>query len=67
MWVEYFNVLAECENKDHFEKHSKRISLSWATLDQMSDYMKAIESHYQANEMPLTVPDKFYKMWGRYE
>jgi len=66
MWVEYFNILTGSDNREQFEKHSKRISLAWATLTQMSAYMEAIEQHYQSEGMPLAVPDKFYKMWSRY-
>ena len=66
MWVDYFYVLAGSNDREQFEKHSKRISLSWATLTQMSDYMQAIEQHYMEQGMPLTVPDKFYKTWEKY-
>jgi len=63
MWVEYFLMLKNLVHGTEFETHSKRISLSWATLDQTVEYMKAIEEHYQAEGSPLTVPDKHYKIW----
>ncbi len=64
MWVEYFNVLAKSNDRGQFERHSRRISLSWAKLTQVSDYMKAIEEHYQAEGRPLSIPDRHYKMWS---
>ncbi len=63
MWVDYFIILKESNDHEQFEKHSKRISLSWATLKQMSEYMKSIEEHYMAEGMPLSIPDRHYKMW----
>lgn len=65
MWVEYFYELKKNNNVKLFEKHARRISLSWASLSQTSNYMKAIEEHYQSEEIPLTVPDKYYKMWSK--
>ena len=64
MWVDHFSILKDGD-REAFERHSKRISLSWATLKQMSAYMKAIEEHYQAEGMPLMIPDRHYKMWSK--
>ena len=65
MWVDHFVVLKEINSIEKFERHSKRISLSWANLEQTKQYMRAIEEHYQDEGLPLTIPDKHYKMWRK--
>lgn len=65
MWVDHFVVMKEVNNTEKFEQHSRRISLSWANLEQTKQYMAAIEEHYQAEGLPLTVPDRHYKMWKK--
>ena len=62
-WVELLEVYHLSGNTLKFAEHSKRISLSWATLDQTKKYMKAIEQHYQSVGMPLPILDKFRKYY----
>ena len=60
-WVELLAIYQETNRQNELMKHAKRISLSWATLPQMKEYMSVIEEHYQAIGQPLPVIDKFYK------
>ena len=66
-WCELLAIYQETQQQDKLIKHAKRISLSWATLKQMKEYMNAIENHYQAidengnfiNGGPLPIIDHF--------
>ncbi len=60
-WVELLAIYQEFGATKKLERHAKRISLSWAKLKQMKSYMSAIESHYQAEGIPLPVLDKYWK------
>lgn len=60
-WVELLAHYQQIGDHEKLERHAKRISLSWATLPQMRDFMNAIEAHYQAEGRPLSVPDPEYK------
>ena len=60
-WVELLAIYQETQQQDKLIKHAKRISLSWATLKQMKEYMNAIEQHYQSIDESLPVINKFYK------
>ena len=62
-WVELLAVYQESGQIDKLHEHAKRISLSWANLDQMKRYMNAIESFYQTEGMPLPILDKFRKFY----
>jgi len=62
-WVELLAIYQETRQHDKLEQHAKRISLSWATLNQMKAYMNAIESHYQSIGEPLPILDKFRKYY----
>jgi len=62
-WVELLAIYQESGQQDKLERHAKRISLSWATLDQMKKYMNAVEVHYQAIGEPLPILDKFRKYY----
>ena len=59
-WVELLAVYQETNQQDKLKKHAKRISLGWATLPQMKEYMRVIESHYQSVGKPLPVIDKYW-------
>ena len=60
-WVELLAVYQVTKRNELVLKHAKRISLSWATLPQMKEYMNAIEEHYQSIGQPLPIIDKHYK------
>jgi len=62
-WCELLLIHQESGDTEKLVKHGKRISLSWANLSQTKRYMKAIESHYQANGYPLPILDKFRKFY----
>ena len=64
-WVELLAIYQEFGATEKLQRHAKRISLSWAKLKQMKDYMNAIEQHYQAEGVPLPVIDKYWKGSGR--
>lgn len=57
-WVELLFQYQETGQQEKLEKHAKRISLSWAKVHQMSDYMDAIFSHYADNGIFLTPLEK---------
>lgn len=60
-WTELLAIYQEGDDREKFGRHAKRISLSWAKLPQMKQYMEAIEQHYQAEGRPLTVPDPHWR------
>lgn len=67
MWNESIDITAD--QFDNFNqyvieclKRVSRISLSWATIDQMREYMKRIEHYYLSAGYPLPVLEKF-KRW----
>lgn len=64
-WVELLVIYQEAGDQIKLQRHARRISLSWAKLPQMKEYMQAIEQHYIASGRPLTVPDPLYKTWRR--
>ena len=64
-WVELLAFYQDAGEAVKLKKHARRISLSWAKLKQMKAYMEAIESHYQAEGMPLPIPDKYWKHVAR--
>ena len=53
-WVELLAVYQMNGEQEKLERHSKRISLAWATMKQTKEYMDAIESHFQDIGQPLT-------------
>ena len=60
-WVELLAIYQEAGETEKLLRHAKRISLSWAKLPQMKEYMAAVENHYQAEGLPLPVIDKHWK------
>lgn len=69
MWSEHLTFLYEEFNKTYskekgqaLDSHVKRASLSWATIDQMREYMKRIEHYYLNAGYPLPILEKF-KRW----
>ena len=64
-WVELLCIYQTNGETEKLNRHAKRISLSWATIDQMREYMNAIEHHYMANGMPLPILDKFRKCYEK--
>ncbi len=68
MWVENRDNLIEKFNNDNQKwinklfEHEKRLSLSWATIDQMREYMNLIEHYYMNAGYPLPILEKF-KRW----
>ena len=60
-WVELIAIYQQSGDQEKLEKHAKRISLKWAKLSQMKDYMDAIDKHYKSEGEPLPEPDKYYK------
>ena len=58
-WVELLAVYQERNQSHKFERHIDRLSLSWATIKQMSAFMHDIEAYYISNGVFLSVPDKF--------
>lgn len=60
-WVELLAVYQESGDQAKLERHAKRISLSWSSIAQTKEYMRAIEQHYQAIGEPLPIPDRYWK------
>lgn len=52
-------------NSPEFINHMKRISLSWATIDQMREYMNRIEHYYMSAGYPLPILEKFQRAYTR--
>ncbi len=65
MWVDLLAYFSDLGEYSKLQTHATRISLSWAKLPQVKEYMKAIEQHFMAEGRPLTVPDPYYKAMGR--
>ena len=53
MWVERLADIQEKGDNEALLKHAKRISLSWATIEQMKAYMDAVNNYYASNGYPL--------------
>ncbi len=60
-WVELLANYQETGQQAKLIRHAERISLKWATLNQVSEYMEAIQNHYIYVGMPLPMLDKFRK------
>ena len=43
--------------------HIERISLSWATIDQMREYMKRIEHYYMSAGYPLPILEQYRRAY----
>ena len=63
-WVELLAIYQEKGEIDKLERHAKRISLSWANINQTREYMNAIEHHYQCGDHPLPILDKFRRAYA---
>lgn len=63
MWVENLYALQEKQEWEKLHKHARRISLSWATIKQMKEYMGDIQAYYISNGFPLPIPDKFHRWY----
>jgi len=63
MWVENLYALQEKQEWEKLHIHAKRISLSWATIKQMREYMNYIQAYYIENEYPLPIPDQFHRWY----
>jgi len=62
-WTELLAVYQMNNEQEKLLKHAKRISLSWARMNQMKQYLNDIESAYQGEGHPLPVLDK---EWRKY-
>jgi len=63
MWVERLADVQQSGDQEKLMKHAKRISLSWATKEQMNMYMTAVQNYYASNGYPLPVPDRFSRVF----
>ncbi len=52
-------------HEDKVDRRRRMISLSWATKEQMSEYMGAIDAYYISKDMPLPVPGEYEAVWKR--
>ena len=52
-WVELLAVYQEQQDREKLTRHAKRISLSWATIVQMREYMTRICEYYSENGLEL--------------
>ncbi len=66
-WVELLALYQMQGDQEKLLKHARRISLSWAKLPQMKQYMNAIEQHYQSMGIGLPpMKNDDYQKWKRY-
>jgi len=63
MWVENLYALQEKQEWKKLHIHAKRISLSWATIKQMKQYMNEIQAYYIQHGYPLPIPDQFHRWY----
>lgn len=63
MWVENLYSLQEKQEGEKLHVHAKRISLSWATIKQMRQYMNEIQAYYIEHGYPLPIPDQFHRWY----
>jgi hypothetical protein len=49
--------------QDDLIKHKENLSLSWASISQMREYMNKVYWHYVDVGFPPPIPDKFYKYY----
>lgn len=64
-WVELLAHYQQVQQQDNLIKHAKRISLSWATLDQMSKYMNDVEHYWLEEGYQLPLPDKLHSAYKK--
>jgi len=57
MWVDHLYMLQEKQDWEAVKIHADRISLSWASIKQTTEYMRRIEEYYQGIGYPLPVLD----------
>lgn len=57
-WLELMFMYQEAGDEEKLIKQRNRISLKWASVTQMSDYMTSIKNHYAAHGFILTEPSK---------
>lgn len=57
-WVELLAHYQEAQMQMALKKHAKRISLSWSTIQQMSEYMEAVNNYYANNGLILPILEK---------
>jgi hypothetical protein len=57
-WVELTAIYQQRGEQAKLEKHAKRISLSWARVGQMRQYMDAIHNHYASVGLVLQELEK---------
>jgi len=57
-WVELLYQYQVQQKQVALKKHAKRISLKWATIKQMKDYMEAVKNHYATEGIILPVLDR---------
>jgi len=57
-WVELLIIYQQTGQADKLEKHAKRISVSWATLDQFKLYMNQVEKYWINEGYPLPQLEK---------
>jgi len=62
-WVELAGFLQGMGQQDKLKIHLDRISLSWASLDQMSRFMNDVDAHYANRGIALPFLDKFRRSY----
>jgi len=62
-WVNMLLYLQEKQDWKGVALHADTISLKWATCKQMKKYMDYIQQYYISHEMPLPIPDKYWKVY----
>lgn len=66
-WVDLLAAYQEKGLTKKVEEHAKRISLSWATVRQTSEFMNEVEQHYMTAGMPLPIISKDWRRYARKE
>lgn len=64
-WFEHLELLLEIGDEARTENHIKRVSLSWASKEQHSEYLHVVWNWAMENGFRLTIPDKYHKVFRR--
>jgi len=56
-WVELLIVYQQSGERAKLERHAKRISLSWASIGQMREFIEKVLAYCWSNDIPVDEPD----------
>ena len=62
-WVDLLVLYQQKGETEKLQRHAARISLKWASIEQMRVYLDDVQAFYANTGVILSVPDKFHKAY----